>query len=672
MTFIFEDAELRKILGAIAIFLLIMGLIAGVATIIPLARADGASSTEEVWVKFKSTWEGQEADADSEQSIEVPTCASKFNYSTWDFDILNITDVRAYARGSVDEGTRTYRIGFWNYTADGNAGDRFGYIEFDHSESLVYEWKDTTGATAVTVTDTVFFMGAWAASQAGTSVLAYSTNGGTLKSIDDTTGFADDPFVETNSHADRTYNIQFRGWGYKNTYTTHNLYYGNATHYVARRDLNYTFPTGSGQRQIRITYPVDEYVVNVTRSNGGAFDTILSSSDFTDASLNATHKLITIPEATIALYGGDYRTFTQSYNYLYTFYGLYYENGTSAGDVDVTVYFTDGTTTTINVNGTLIYGADETIDEISWEVPEPTGQDARPIAFYQSSGTVYLFTPEDTYGVYQFDINDYSGRVGQGECYLESYRAVNGTWRLVERRQFTGIYNDVPMLMVLYKIYKIQIRFSDGSIYDHGYFYPGVDLEPTIAITTIPFSDQAHTVYQYITAEATRPNATHIQLEYTDETPGYDTSAANMTITYRNGSQAYTTAVAGADSITFNWYGANNVTDYVVYLYLTHQLHGSIQQTWILDYSRIFESFPDLELFGDFGGLPTSNLWAITVGLVIAGACSFKSAAVAPFLFMCIQAIFTYLGGATYTNTQLGIGISLSIMLGLAIGDRHI
>jgi len=145
-----------------------------------------------------------------------------------------------------------------------------------------------------------------------------------------------------------------------------------------------------------------------------------------------------------------------------------------------------------------------------------------------------------------------------------------------------------------------------------------------------------------------------------------------MTVTYRNGTQAYTTVVAGADTITFNWYGANNVTDYVVRLYVTHQLHGSIQQTWILDYSRTFESFPDLGLFGDMGGLPTTNLLAIAAGLVVAGACSFKSAALAPFLFMCMQAIFTYLGGASYTETQLGIGIALSIMLGLAIGDRQI
>jgi len=220
--------------------------------------------------------------------------------------------------------------------------------------------------------------------------------------------------------------------------------------------------------------------------------------------------------------------------------------------------------------------------------------------------------------------------------------------------------------MVVYEIYQLQVIFPDGSVYDYGYFFPGVDLAPTIAITSIEFGQQAHTVYQYITAEATRPSATHIQVDYTDETPGYDTTELNMTISYRNGSIAYTSAIAGSDEITMNWYSAGNETDYVVYLFITHQLHSNIRQSWILDYSRTFQTFPDMSDLG-FG---STNLLPIIISLVLAALASFKSAAFAPFLFMFGISIMSYVGATSYSYIQLAVGWCMAIIIGLALGDR--
>jgi len=214
--------------------------------------------------------------------------------------------------------------------------------------------------------------------------------------------------------------------------------------------------------------------------------------------------------------------------------------------------------------------------------------------------------------------------------------------------------------------YILQIKFVDGSTYRYGYFVSAVDPTPTLPITEIDFGEQAHTVYQYITAEATRPVATTIRLVYSDLTPIYDTLRVNFTVELRNGTEVYADSIADMDIVSFEWESANGTIDYVVRLWARQEYHGVIEQAWVLDYSRTFQSFPDFDIFGTWP-FPSTNLLALFMALVVMGVFSFRTAPIAPFMGMVIIGSFTYLGGATFTDTQVGIGFALSFIVGLAI-----
>jgi hypothetical protein len=326
-------------------------------------------------------------------------------------------------------------------------------------------------------------------------------------------------------------------------------------------------------------------------------------------------------------------------------------------------------------NGTLLNGAtwvngqvDDIIVQTYDDVPEGFEWDVSYLTvnrWFIPRGTTaehfWLFDLDATGDDYLMTVKDYAGIF---PAWFETARYINNTKRDIERREVTSSRNQVPMVLVTGATYFVHVRLYDGTIYDFGIFVPGSD-EQTFSMTTPTFGSQAQTTYKYITAEATRPNATNIQLVYQDTSTDYDTLNVTFTVEYRNGTEAYESYQNGTNTVIFNWYSADNETDYVVQMYSDHEYFGDVYQTWILDYERTFNSFPDLGFLGTWGGLPTTNIMAIFIGLVIAGTCSFKSRAMAPFLFVTTLAMFTYWGGASFTNQQLVIAFAICFIIGI-------
>jgi len=230
-------------------------------------------------------------------------------------------------------------------------------------------------------------------------------------------------------------------------------------------------------------------------------------------------------------------------NYTANFYGLYYENGTFIGSVDVTAQL-PSSSETFSVNGYQAKNFGEEPIMFYWDL---SGGGRRRIYYITDNATYYIFTPEVNYTLYEFNIDDYTGKVGEGDAYLESLRIVNASESLIERMKIQDTVNTVPLTLGQSVTYILQIKFADGSTYRYGYFVPAVDPTPTLPITEIDFGDQAHTVYQYITAEATRPVATTIRLVYSDLTPSYDTLRVNFTVELRNGTEVYSDSIADTD-----------------------------------------------------------------------------------------------------------------------------
>jgi len=344
-------------------------------------------------------------------------------------------------------------------------------------------------------------------------------------------------------------------------------------------------------------------------------------------------------------------------SYTITVNGLYFENGNNSGYVELSSHDADGDYTN-NFTDQIVLGFNATPILIDW----PVDTDTRRIYLTtDATQEYYLFTPHLTYAAYDFTIIDYTGRLGEGAAYLEAYKTINGTERLVERMEIQEGTNTAPMTLLYQKTYRLKILWSDGTEYDWGYFLPGTDYTPTIVLTELTFSQRAQMSYQWISIEATRPNATHIQVNYEDTAPDtYGTDWCNITVAYRNGT-IVTTYNSSSETLTWNWYAADNVTDYWVFVDIDHGFFNDLEYAKLLDYDRSYSTFPSLEILGTFGGMNAANLFSLMMVLGVFGGFSRRSADVALISAFCVAGILRIVGANTWSYDVLLLGLALSI-----------
>jgi len=276
----------------------------------------------------------------------------------------------------------------------------------------------------------------------------------------------------------------------------------------------------------------------------------------------------------------------------YNFYGIYWENGTKKGAVNVTAYFNEGSEK-FEVNGSKTKQFDT--QPIMFTYPL-SGGGTRCIYTSSANETYYLFEPNIEYASYSFTIKDYSGKIGQQDSYLESLINVNTTERLVERKLIWDTENPTTLVLMDNFVYIIQITTEDDYVYRFDYFIPGVSLVQTLTIRDIDFTEQAHYVGEDISVEALRPIPTHIRINYKDDLEL--TEQVFVEICYLNGTQVWSDTSTN-QIIQFNWYDAVNTTDYLVKLSSSHPYYGTIRYSKFLEGSKGgLEEPPDFEVFG--------------------------------------------------------------------------
>lgn len=623
---------------------------------IPSAAADGASSTEEVWVEWRYPVNlGNEVHDGGTFSIEDRIRANKFNVSGTaidvDYDNLQIYWMQGVF-SSDDNDDRPVRFTAYNYTSDVDGGARYGYDEQTIAEG-VEGWRGGTFTDPIDLGNvSLFFYGAYTAEEDGTFHVGWTAAGKGIISFTWSDPFDEDATANTN------YGFRFRVNGFKNTTTGHNQYYGDADNYTARRDINYTFPVASTNRRIEATFPNTEYLVNITYSNGGLFNAAIPSNSYTITTYNSTHQTVVLLDSAIGTYGGDLRIFTQTYNYGYDFYGLFFENGTSAGAVNVTAYFINGSTTTFEVNGNYTLSTNNIPESFTW----PVSTDIRRIVVATDDTEYTLFTPEDTYEIYGFEIRDYTGTIGAGDTWLESYRMVNNTEYMIERQQIQDTVNEVPLLLVVYRVYIIQALLSDGTANRFGYFIPGVDTTPTLSIRNPSFSRQTQLTYRYVAVEATRPTDTSFIVDYEDDLD--QTTLVELIIKYRNGTTAYSDS-SGANPVQFNWNAADNETDYIVDVNVTHQFFGTLKYSKAFGGATNFNSTPSMGFLGTWGGASATNILPAISMFVISGAFSVASVPLGAFSLVIMAAVFNHFEFMSIDYTLLSTAMGLAILIAI-------
>jgi len=393
----------------------------------------------------------------------------------------------------------------------------------------------------------------------------------------------------------------------------------------------------------------ERWYAQVTRETGGivTYDTFTSGNEATYGITAGVCSLSVTVEWT---------------DYEYTFHGLYGENGTRTGAVNVTVYL-PSEVATIEVDGNRTELWSEKPEAFAFNLP---GGGTRYIYIHGGGGEVYLFAPDGDYAVYSFEVRDYTGAAEA--LYLESLRSVNGTKMMVERMKVYETINQVPLTLTQSRIYTLQARLPDGSVYRFGDFIPGVQETPVLAITEIGFSGQAQLPSRYVAVEAVRPDPGLVRVNYRDDLN--QTTLVVVTVKLMNGTAVWSDSSAGP-VLQFNWWGAVDGADYVVWVAVDHAGLGELSYSWALAGAAPgFQSPPDLGVFGEWPVSATGALAAFLI-FVVAGAFSAVSAPVGIFAAAATAAILAYLGWLDVSYTVLGVTVAMAVILGVIMGGRR-
>lgn len=346
------------------------------------------------------------------------------------------------------------------------------------------------------------------------------------------------------------------------------------------------------------------------------------------------------------------------YEAMYTFDGEYYETGLFSDTVCIDIHYENFSQDNFDVNGlTPIYFGENPLF-FSWSV------DSYIRMYYPlDNDTFTIFTAETPFYVYSFMLRDYPG-VLKYNAHMESYRVINNTQYLIERRKVAdNIGNTVPFIMEQGASYLLVLNTSVCE-YRFGYFLAAGTLEKDLPLPFIDFPSNIKLGYK-IWVDATRSaDMTEITVNYQD--PFEDTSLVELYITYRNNSVVYYDS-STADTVQFQWDSADPQTDYIAYVMAEHGDLGSLSWKRFVEHLRDYES--------PWGGLSYLGNWPIDpryvisvfIILAIAGTASRLTVEAGLFSAVMVAGMLIYFGWLSLTGNKQNDYYLLTIILGWVI-----
>jgi len=349
-----------------------------------------------------------------------------------------------------------------------------------------------------------------------------------------------------------------------------------------------------------------------------------------------------------------------TYEYAYSLNGAYTEDGLFDGPLTVTAHFTNLASASFTLNGPTTVYFGNLVLYFSW----PT--DGYYRVYYPASATetVWVFIPETTSNLYQFTIRDYAGVV-TSQTFLNIYRIINGTQRIVERRNVKDVVSTVPAVLTVSQNY-LMILNNTSLEYRFGWFLAAATLTETLTVYSIDFPSTIKLTYQYVRMDASRSeNNTLVLMNYQDTLN--QTVIVHFYVTDRNGTTVYYDN-STQSQVQFQWPWANSMTDYVVYVNANHTQLGILTFRRALVHMISVESPFDLSYFGTFpGGVPSANIVPIAIILAVATCFSFITVPVGMVAMIFTAAGLRYLGWIQFTSNLATDLELLAVLGGLAI-----
>lgn len=361
---------------------------------------------------------------------------------------------------------------------------------------------------------------------------------------------------------------------------------------------------------------------------------------------------------------------TYLYSIGYLFYGALDETDSNyIGALNVSAYIGAGVYQNFIVNASL--------------TQEPTSQDfpTTPIYFtwkaksdsslyrryYPDANetTFYLYQSDATPTTYSVYIMDFTGKVTPNSTKIELIYLGSGSEKTVEKIVIPSYYK-IDTVLVSGRSYIRQVVTSDGIVH-RDTFNTGVSLTDTMQIMPLDFSDDTVHVYRYLTIQATRPTATHIQVSYSDT---FDkTSWVNMTVWLYNGTRVFSAQVNsvpnGLATLTWN-YAVSNVS-YKVIVRAYHTQLGIVTKTDYLVGFGVYNPPLSISFLGNATWLTDLIPYAI---ILISGAV-FSTLTVSGGMFVIVAEAFIF-QGMGWVNIGVNVIIlAFAIVILYFLGKRN-
>jgi hypothetical protein len=348
----------------------------------------------------------------------------------------------------------------------------------------------------------------------------------------------------------------------------------------------------------------------------------------------------------------------------YTIYGQFTEDGSFNDSIDVTLYQNDDSLEeqTIDNDEGDPYSWNEDTQQIAFKFDLGNNETRTYYLTNASSETIYIFTPDEPYYQYFFEVIDY---VGVTNGFLETLINKDGTERVVERWSI-DVQNQLPFTCTFGSAYKMRIVCDEGTYYLED-FVAGATTETRISITSEMFPASSSSL-EGISVLAQRMNSTWIQAYYGDS----DGETANVTMSiweYGESTVLSTTGVQALDELTWNIYGAGEDIGYYVQILVNHDVRGELEWVYPVGYTQTltnpFTLLDDI-IESDFP-IPASNLIGMGICLLFFGAFSTKSLPMGVLLSVLVAMILTFIGAISINWTWLATTMGIAVIIAFSI-----
>ena len=248
--------------------------------------------------------------------------------------------------------------------------------------------------------------------------------------------------------------------------------------------------------------------------------------------------------------------------------------------------------------------------------------------------------------------------------FLEARSYVDGSRQTIERKVANGKTSSLQLLLQIGRSYEIYLVGSDFE-YSFGLFLANGS-GMTLTVGAITFSTRVKLTYRYVRAEASRPNATTIIVNYEDTLQ--NTTITHLYIKLRNGTVAYY-ANSTADTVQYQWTQADNTTDYFIELQI---VHGELGTFW---YKQALPAMPTQTLPFDLSGLgtwqiPATQIFPVCLILIVAAIFSSLNSGAGAVITCLFAGIIWYIGWLNVSGAIMAAALGLSILYAFGRGAK--